>query len=211
MPVSIDHQVIVSGVVTRSACILLDVILSSLIHLADNLLSLFATDAALLYQTVDTMVHRGLDENAQVVGMLTEDKESAAPCDDARLILCNALQNLRLRLEQVVGDQEVGHRRILRNDVWRRIAGHDFQATLEVCPPVVLLTFQPFYFFGAEVVFLLQGRNDSLVVKGHSQFLGQFLTDGPTAGAKLTVDSDYKFLVQIHIVLVDYLGKGTNK
>ena len=52
--------------------------------------------------------HRGLDEDAQMVGVVAEHVEAAAPSHDARLLRGDVLQHLRLGIEYLLSVQQAG-------------------------------------------------------------------------------------------------------
>ena len=131
-----------------------------------------------------------------MVGVLTERVEAAATCHDTRLIGGHALQNFLFGLEHLVGGQQIGFPADLYLVVVRLALEHtDAQRALELGPPRVAAALQLLNLIDGEMVFLLQGLDERLVVIWNIQFLGQFTANGTTATAKFAVNRDDKFLV----------------
>ena len=80
-----------------------------------------------------------------MVRMVTEDVETTTPGNYAGAIISDTLQDLCLCLEDIIRYKEIRHGRLSRDILRSSIAGHQLQTTLEVSPPVVLLTFQALY------------------------------------------------------------------
>ena len=72
--------------------------------------------------------------------------------------------------------------------------------TLEICPPVLLATFQSLNLVNGEVKLLFQSLDEGLVEECNSQFLSQFTAYGAAATAHLTINRNDKLLVLIHIL-----------
>ena len=77
--------------------------------LLDNLMSLLISDSTLANQSFYAVLHGSLNQDAKMVGVVTEDIESTTSGNDARTVFCYTLQNFRFRLEDFVRNQEVGH------------------------------------------------------------------------------------------------------
>ena len=91
------------------------------------------------------------------------------------------LQDERLGLEHLIGGQQVGGIALLRHVVVHAHTRVDLQDALHVGPPAVLAAFQAFNLLRADVILLLQGLDDGLVVEGHAQFLCQKAAHGAAA------------------------------
>ena len=83
MIVSVDHEVVVTGVITGRTCVFLHIVLTALIHLLDNGFGLFRSDVIFLHHSLYAALHGSLDQDAQMVGMIAENIEAATTGDDA--------------------------------------------------------------------------------------------------------------------------------
>ena len=81
-----DDELVVAGVVARGAGVLLHVVLAHLVHALDGLAGLLFGHVLLAHDALHATLHRGLDEDAQVVGMQAEHVEAAAAGHHARLL-----------------------------------------------------------------------------------------------------------------------------
>ena len=73
----IEDDIVIAGIITRSASIFVHIALAAFIYFFNDLCCLLRTDASLLHQSVDALIQASLDENTQMVGMIAEHIETA--------------------------------------------------------------------------------------------------------------------------------------
>ena len=124
-----------------------------------------------------SVVHRGLDEDAHVVGVITEHIEACTTSHDARLFLGDACEDLLLGLKHPERGRHivvVDHRGLIVRHAVRLVSP---QGALQFGPPGVVLSLQAFYLVDGESELLLKSLDDSLVVEGHAQAFRQLAAD----------------------------------
>ena len=133
-----------------------DIVLAHLVDLLDGLDGIFAGEFLLLHHAGDAALHGGLDEDAEVVGVIPEHIEAGTAGDDAGLIFRYTLDDLALGLEDIVRFEEVGlvafHWHVILYGIGQIHVGNP--GTLELCPPVVLEALEALDFFRGEVILL---------------------------------------------------------
>ena len=63
-----NDELVVAGVIARGVLVFLDVGLAAGIHLRDDVASLLLADVLTVHDTLDAVLHRGLNKDIQVVG-----------------------------------------------------------------------------------------------------------------------------------------------
>ena len=90
----VEHEVVVASVVAACSRKLACVSLASLVDLFYSLLGFILVESLLLHYAFDALFHRTLDEDFHSVGIVAEDVEARASCDDARTVFGKTLQEL---------------------------------------------------------------------------------------------------------------------
>ena len=75
----------------------------------DGLAGFVLSHVLFAHHTLYAEWHRGLDENAQAVGMITEHVETCTSSHDARLVVCDMAEDFGLHLVHVVGSHQMVH------------------------------------------------------------------------------------------------------
>ena len=154
----------------------------------------------LAHHALDAVLRGGGDEDVQLVGAVLEHEESGTARDDAGALVRDALQDLRLGLEQVVGGEvraELLDIAAVRVDQHADL-GNGRNEGNEVGDPVLFLALELLDAAGGEVELFHQLPDQLLVAVADVQRRGQLAAHGASAGAELPADGDDEFLVGIH-------------
>ena len=104
----VETEIVVAGIVALAAGIGLGVELARVVVVLDEYAGFVLIDMIEFHDSLHTLRHGGVKEDAELVGMILEDMEAAAPHDDARLLLGYFSHRLGLCVEELPGGDVVG-------------------------------------------------------------------------------------------------------
>ena len=165
LSVGSDDEVVITGVIAGGLGVFVHIVLAHFVHLLDDLTGLLRRFVLLAGDAVYAEVHRGLDEDAQAVGMIAEYKETASACNYARSIAGDTLQDLLLCLEHFIGSEQVGFIDGVCLIVVSVILIADGHRALEISPPGMTATLEFLNLLNIEFLHFLQGLDKGLVVE----------------------------------------------
>lgn len=190
----VETEIVVAGIVALAAGIGLGVELARVVVVLDEYACFVLIDMIEFHDSLHTLRHGGVKEDAELVGMILEDMEAAAPHDDARLLLGYFSHRLGLCVEELPGGDVVGGWRVFAdaNEVLIELG--------EVFPPGRPFLLQADGFLFGEVEFLGDGFQYLLVNELDIQAPCQLCADFVSACSELAVDGDDVLVVEIHSV-----------
>ncbi len=190
----VKTEVIVAGVVALASCIGLGVELAGVVIVLDKYSCFMLVDMIEFHDSLHALRHRGVQEDAEFVGMVFEYMEATASYDDARLLLGHFSHGLGLGVEELTGGDVVGRGGIFAD------ADKVLIELGEVFPPRRPFLLQADGFLFGEVEFLCDGFQYLLVDELDVEASGQLGTDLVSAGTELAVDGDDVLVVEVHSV-----------
>ena len=190
----VKTEVVVAGVVALTARIGLGVELAGVVVVLDKNSCFMLVDMIEFHDSLHALRHRGVQKDAELVGVVFENMEAAASDDDARLLFGYFSHRLGLGVEELTGGDVVGRGGIFAD------ADKVLIELGEVFPPRRSFLLQADGFLFGEVEFLCDGFQYLLVDELDVEASGQLGTDLVSAGTELAVDGDDVLVVEVHSV-----------
>ena len=91
LAIHLDDKIVVTSIVTRGVGIVHQILLTLLVYLLDDLLGFLLANAPLAHDTIHAILHRGLDEYVQTIGIAIQSEEGRTASYDARLLNGDAI------------------------------------------------------------------------------------------------------------------------
>ncbi len=190
----VETEVVVTRVVALTSCVCLGIELAGVVVVLDEYTCFALIDVIEFHDSLHTLWHWGMKEDAELVGMVFEDMKTAAPDDDARLLLGDFSHRFGLCVEELPGG-DVGGSGSIFADAYKVLI-----KLCEVFPPGGSLLFQADGFFFSEIEFLGYGFQYLLVNEFDIEPSCQFCANFMSSGTKLAVDGDDVLIVEVHSV-----------
>ena len=190
----IKTEIVVAGIVTVTSRIGLRVEFTGVVIILDEDARFALIDMIEFHNSLDTLVHRCVKEDAELVGMVFEDVKAATPDNDARLQLGYFPHGFGLGVEELPGSDVAGGRCVF-------VDAHEVLVELgEVFPPGRSFLLQCDGLFLCEIKFFGYCFQYLLIDEFDIETPGELGSNGMSASPKLTVDGDDVLIVEVHSV-----------